>query len=126
MAGRRVLILDDERLTRLSLVDFMTEMGFDAVGVADGMSAIALQQERPFDYCIVDIHLPGIDGVETIIALHRIAPHSRFIIYTGSPQFVLAPVLEEIGISDRDVVFKPVLDMSVFVRLIARYEGAER
>ncbi len=120
MPNNRVLIVEDEQLTRISLVDFMTDMGFEAVGAADGESAIALHQAQPFDYCIVDIRMPGIDGVETILALHRLAPHSRFFICTGSPQFVLSPALREIGIADQHIVFKPVLDMNIFVDLIQR------
>lgn len=124
MSCKRVLIVDDERLTRISLVDFLADMGFETAGAADGESAIALQQVQPFDFCIVDIRMPGVDGVETIMALHRLNARSHFFICTGSPQFMLSPGLEEIGLSDRDIVFKPVLDMNVFVDLIAQVEGA--
>lgn len=125
MGGKRVLIIDDERLTRISLVDFLADMGFETVGAADGESAIVCQQEQPFDFCIVDIRMPGVDGVETIIALHRIDARSHFFICTGSPQFTLSSALKQIGLSDCDVVFKPVLDMNVFVDLIARIRGGD-
>lgn len=77
-----------------------------------------LQRERPFDVCIVDIRMPGMDGSETILALHQIAPDSRFIIYTGSPHFTLSPALKEIGVSKCNIVRKPVLDMNVFITMI--------
>ncbi|MBN1937283.1 MAG: response regulator [Anaerolineae bacterium] len=123
MAHKRILVVDDERLTRISLVDFLADMGFETVSAADGESAIALQRDRPFDFCIIDIRMPGIDGVETIITLHRIDARSRFFVCTGSPQFALSPVLKQIGLQEHDVVFKPVLDMRVFVDLIAQVEG---
>jgi YesN/AraC family two-component response regulator len=68
--------------------------------------------------CIVDIRMPMMGGVDVILTLHQIAPSTRFIVYTGSPQFVVPPVLEEIGLSECDIVRKPVMDMDVFMALI--------
>ncbi len=118
MPTRRILIVDDERLSRISLADFLYEAGYDTAVAGDGESAIQLQQQQPFDVCIVDIRMPGIDGIETIHALHRISPNSRFIICTGSPQFTLSPSLKEIGMSEYCVVHKPVLDMNIFLDLL--------
>ena len=86
--------------------------------MTDGESAIQMQQELPFDVCIVDIRMPGMGGGETILKFHQIAPDSRFVICTGSPQFALSPALRELGLSERDIVRKPVLDMKIFVALI--------
>lgn len=123
MPPTRILIVDDERLTRISLADFLQDMGYDTATAGDGETAIQLQQEQPFDVCIVDIRMPGMDGIETILHLHRVAPHSRFIICTGSPQFALSPALKEIGLLEGDIVRKPVLDMNIFVSLIERVAG---
>jgi CheY-like chemotaxis protein len=123
MSGKRILIVDDERLTRVSLADFLQDMGHDTATAGDGETAIQLQQEQPFDVCIVDIRMPGMDGIETIMHLHRIAPRSRFLICTGSPQFALSPALERLGLSEKDIVRKPVLDMNVFVSLIKHMMG---
>lgn len=118
MPTKRVLVVDDERLTRISLADFLRDLGYETATASDGESAVQLQQEQPFDVCIVDIRMPMMGGVDVILTLHQIAPSSRFIVYTGSPQFVLPPVLEEIGLSEHDIVRKPVMDMDVFVALI--------
>lgn len=125
MQPRRILIVDDEHLTRISLADFLDEMGYETAVAGDGESAVRLVQERSFDVCIVDIRLPGMDGVETILRLHQTMPDAHFIIYTGSPQFALSPPLQAIGVSERDIVRKPVLDMEVFATLIVR-KGATR
>ncbi len=118
MATKRILIVDDERLTRISLADFLQEAGYETTTAEDGESAVRLHQAFPFDLCIVDIRLPGMNGVETILALHRIAPDTDFIIYTGSPQFILSPALQKTGLSEADVVRKPVYDMDIFVSKI--------
>ncbi|MBN1582514.1 MAG: response regulator [Anaerolineae bacterium] len=118
MFKRSVLVVDDERLTRISLAAFLQDAGYQSVAVQDGESAIQLHQQQPFRVCIVDIRMPGMDGIETILALHQIAPDSYYIICTGSPQFVLPSILQEIGLSEKDVIQKPVLDMNIFCALI--------
>ncbi|MBN1991261.1 MAG: response regulator [Anaerolineae bacterium] len=118
MASKRILVVDDERLTRISLADFLREAGYETVAASNGQTALQLQQEHSFDVCIVDIRMPGPDGVETILALHRVAPGTRFIIYTGSLQFTLPLSLEELGLSEGHIVRKPVLDMQIFVTFI--------
>lgn len=117
--NKRILIVDDERLTRISLAAFLRDAGYQVSIAADGKSAIRMHQERPFDVCIVDIRMPGMNGVETILALHHILPSSRFLIYTGSPTFTLPSALSALGISEELVVYKPVLDMNIFLSLIS-------
>ncbi len=125
MSCIRVLIVDDELLTRTSLADFLQEMNYTTVMAEGGETAIQLQQEQAFDVCIVDIRMPGIGGVETLLALHHIAPQSRYLIYTGSPQFMLSPALENIGITELDVIRKPLSDMNIFVERIESLLGRE-
>lgn len=60
----RVLVADDEALTRMGLRAMLREMGHEVVGAAvDGISALGLAcQERP-DLAILDIRMPGMDGL---------------------------------------------------------------
>ncbi len=122
MLIKRVLIVDDERLTGIALADYLGEEGFSPIVVENGPAALKAQERQPFDVCIVDIRMPGMDGVEAILALHDIAPASRFIICTGSPQFVLPAALKEIGLTSQMVVTKPILDMEVFVALFKAWD----
>lgn len=125
MSVKTILVIDDEHLTRISLADFLEEAGYNPTAVADGETAVQCQQKHIFDVCIVDIRIPGMDGIDTIAALHRISPHSRYIIYTGSPQFTLTPALEKAGVTDAYVVHKPVPDMKIFLTLIEQITNPE-
>jgi len=118
MPNKRILVVDDEPLALVSLAAFLQEAGYETVTAPNGELAIQHQKKRPFDVCIVDIRMPGIDGVETILALAEIAPDSRFIVYTGSPQFTLPSVLEKVGLTEQYIVQKPVLDMGIFLTLL--------
>ena len=123
MSGERILVVEDEFLTRVSLVAFLEEMGYKVIGVESGMEALEQQKQQVFDLCIVDIRMPEMDGTETILALNEIDPRTRYIVYTGSPQFSLASKLEALGLSEADVVRKPVMDMQIFVRMIEQRVG---
>jgi two-component system, response regulator PdtaR len=64
LAPRRVVIAEDEALIRLDLAEMLAEAGFDVVGQAsDGQQAIALTAEFKPDLVILDIKMPGLDGI---------------------------------------------------------------
>ena len=67
---------------------------------------------------VVDIRLGGIDGLEFIKRLHALHPSVRCLIHTGSTDFQLDKELRAIGLTEREVLFKPVLDMGIFETLI--------
>lgn len=114
----QILIVDDELMTRMTLAGYLRDYGYTVKAVSSAREAIQYQQITPYEICIVDIRMPGIDGVETIRQLHTIEKTTRYIIYTGSPQFKLPPNLRATGLREEHIVHKPILDMGVFVELI--------
>ncbi|MBN2005528.1 MAG: response regulator [Anaerolineae bacterium] len=123
MQTKRILIVDDEHLTGIALADYLQEEGFIPTVVENAQAAIEAQKEQPFNVCIVDIRMPGMDGVEATLALHKIAPMSHFIICTGSPEFTVPSVLKQIGLTQQAVVTKPILDMEIFIALLKSWDG---
>lgn len=121
----RILIVDDEPLARMSLADFLQEMGYDTIAARSGAEALQWQRDCPFDVCIVDIRMPDMDGTAVVRALHQISSGSRFLVYTGSPQFQLTPALRQMGLRDQYVIRKPVVDMQVFVELVQQLVGCK-
>ncbi|QPK94552.1 response regulator [Actinomyces sp. zg-332] len=62
--GRRVLVAEDEALIRLDIVETLIEAGFEVVAeVGDGESAVQKALELEPDLCVLDVKMPGIDGV---------------------------------------------------------------
>jgi two-component system, response regulator PdtaR len=60
----KVLIAEDEAIIRLDLKEMLEEEGYDVVGeVADGEAAIRLARERAPNLVIMDIKMPGMDGL---------------------------------------------------------------
>jgi response regulator NasT len=76
-AGRRVVVAEDEALIRLDVVETLSEAGFDVVGEAqDGAEAVRLTQELRPDLVVMDVKMPGMDGIAAAeqIAADRLAP----------------------------------------------------
>ncbi len=76
-AVSRVVIAEDEAIIRMDLREMLEEEGFEVVGEAfDGHVAIELAREHRPDICILDIKMPGMDGIRAaeVITRERIAP----------------------------------------------------
>jgi len=76
-APRRVVLGEDEALIRLDLKEMLEEEGYEVVGEAgDGESAVRLVRERDPDLVILDIKMPGVDGLAAAerITADRLAP----------------------------------------------------
>jgi response regulator NasT len=64
MTNTKVLIAEDEAIIRLDLKEMLEEEGYDVVGeAADGEAALRLATERDPDLVIMDIKMPGMDGL---------------------------------------------------------------
>jgi two-component system, NtrC family, response regulator HydG len=79
----RLLVVDDELIVRDSLHKWFREEGYD-VSVADcAQEALSKMGTGRFDLALVDIKLPGVDGVELQKRMHEIDPDMLVIIMTG-------------------------------------------
>ena len=74
--GTRIVIAEDETLIRLDVERLLGGTGFDVVGVArDGAEAVALTRELQPELVLLDVKMPGLDGVEAarqILAERRV------------------------------------------------------
>ncbi len=111
-AGKRVLVVDDNAINRKLITTLLGKMGVDTVEAEDGHGAIACHEGDNFDLIMMDIRMPGMDGVEAtrqirlkesrhqripIIALTAHAlPHEREnFILAGMDDCLTKPVREE-------------------------------
>ena len=116
MNERKILVLDDEPDIRDSLAAYLEDCGFSVLPVGSGEEALASLSE--VCVAIVDIRLRGMDGLTFIKKAHALRPDILYIIHTGSTEFQLDDELRALGMTDAQVLFKPVLDIGVFDRLI--------
>jgi len=116
-----VLIVDDEPFLRRSIVDFlMDEDRFDIFQAESGETGLDMLKEQKVDVCLVDMRLPGLNGIEFILKAQELDPGLRYIIHTGSPEEQLPKAVIQGIPGFRGVIFKPVIDMMEIVHAIDR------
>jgi PAS domain S-box-containing protein len=62
---RRILLIEDNPINAMLSRELLRRRGFDVSDVASGEAALALLREKDFDVVLTDLHMPGLDGLET-------------------------------------------------------------
>jgi DNA-binding NtrC family response regulator len=82
-AGKwKVLLVDDDRLSREAMADWLQSEGFDVLAVADGQAAIQHIHDG-VAVIVTDIKMPRIDGLELLRRAREQAPHAAVILITA-------------------------------------------
>ncbi|MFH2012430.1 MAG: response regulator [Pseudomonadota bacterium] len=79
----RLLLVDDEEDFRTTLASRLRKRNIDVTDVGSGNEAIELTEKGSFDVAVVDIKMPGMDGIETLRQLKKIDPLVEVILLTG-------------------------------------------
>ncbi|HTZ01552.1 MAG TPA: response regulator [Xanthobacteraceae bacterium] len=79
----RILLVDDDRAIRTTVELLLRRAGHWVVVATDGRDGLAKVAAETFDLLIVDIFMPGMDGLETMQAVHRQQPALPVIVMSG-------------------------------------------
>lgn len=116
-----VLIIDDEPMLRRSIADFLSdEDRYEILQAGDGESALDLLLHSTVDICLVDLRLPGINGIEFILRAQQAHPALRFLIHTGSPEEQLPRATLQGVKGFRGALFKPLTNLMELIHAIDR------
>src|SRR2546429_7786133 len=74
MAGSRILVVEDDPRLAATLERVLAAEGHDVEGAGDGGDALRRARERPFDLVVLDIMLPGLDGIAVCRKLRATGP----------------------------------------------------
>jgi two-component system, OmpR family, response regulator len=83
MDGIRVLLVDDEEDFRTTLANRLRKRKFEVCDVEDGFKALEAVKKNPVDVAIVDVKMPGMDGLEALRQIKGIDPLVEVIMLTG-------------------------------------------
>jgi two-component system response regulator MprA len=79
----KILLVDDEKDLRDSLADALTDHGFRVTAVANGADAIVAAVDDRFDLYLLDMMMPGLDGIQTTRVLRKLTPQVPIVGLTG-------------------------------------------
>ncbi|OYD17078.1 hypothetical protein CH333_01970 [candidate division WOR-3 bacterium JGI_Cruoil_03_44_89] len=114
-----ILVVDDDPGMRETMLDILDAVGYDAAAAEDGYRAIEMIREKAYDFALMDIKMPKINGVETFKEVKEIRPSTRVVMMTGySVEDLVKEALEE---GAYGIIYKP-LDIQKIVDLIEKAE----
>src|SRR5581483_7861430 len=113
----KILIVDDEEVVRESLHQWFDSEGYLTRAAASGKDALTLVAEQQFDLALLDIKMPGMDGIELQQRLAEADPDLSIVIMTGYGTVETA--VQALKRGAYDYVTKPI-DPDELSRLIAK------
>lgn len=81
-----IMVVDDDRVLRELLADFLTKRGYRVLTAQDGPAALAMVAESPPQLVILDIYLPGMNGVKVLRELRARGYAGGVIVLSGSQE----------------------------------------
>ena len=101
----RILVIDDETFVRESCKRIFSERGYDVETAISGEEGLEMARRGHFDCALVDLKMPGIDGMEVVRNVRENRPGSAVLIITGYSDVETASEATRLGVSD--YILKP-------------------
>jgi two-component system response regulator AtoC len=105
MPGEKILVVDDELFVRELLFEFLSREDYEVVLADSGEKAVELAKSEPTKVALIDLKMPGMDGIETLKKIKEVRPGTLAIIMTGYP--TIESSIEALRCGAHDYVIKP-------------------
>ena len=96
----RILVVDDETAIREVLIEFLSSHGYAAQGAENGREALQLARAINPQVVLLDIAMPGMNGIETLKRLRQEAPQAAVIMISGHADHDQALLALDLGAYD--------------------------
>ncbi|MFT7775393.1 adenylate/guanylate cyclase domain-containing protein [Roseateles sp.] len=118
----RILLVEDNRVNRLLLARHVELLGHQVEMAEDGLAALARVQQEAFDLLLVDIHMPGMGGIELLERLRASPELSELPVIVTSAVEGLDSIVRCIELGAEDYLHKPVNLVLLKARINASLE----
>ena len=109
----RIFVVDDHRDVAEGLADVLRLNGHEVEVAYNGEQAVRIFRERDFDIAFMDVMMPGMNGVESFLAIRRTKPDAKVVMMTGySVEQLLDQVVDKgaYGVLHKPVSMNDVLE----------------
>ena len=123
----KILVVDDEKTARTTLAEILRLEGYDVTAVESGGSALSLLNEQDIDLVLLDIRMPGMDGIEVMRKATEISPDTQIIMLTAHGSMESA--IESLRFGAHDYLLKPSSPQEILSSVagaLARHADAQR
>ena len=93
----KILLVDDEDRFRTTMRKMLTGHGLDVTDLNSGQAALTALAAQPYDVVVLDLRMPGLDGVQTLKAMKDLHPDLEVIILTGHASMDDAMEIMQLG-----------------------------
>ena len=115
-----ILIVDDEEDFRVTLVKRLQKRNLQVFGAESGQKALNLMEAMVFDVVVLDVKMPGMDGIETIREMKKKNPLTEVILLTGHAS--MESGIEGMKLGAFDYIMKPVNIDELLEKIRQAYE----
>jgi CheY-like chemotaxis protein len=118
MKMEKILLVEDEPITRTHLSELLRNEGYDVDEVGDGTEAVKILDKQRFDLVITDFSMPQLDGARLAERIHRKTPDTPVIFTTG---YISEDCARALVAGVAEVIPKPI-DPKTLLSTIKRIE----
>jgi DNA-binding NtrC family response regulator len=116
----RVLIVDDEEDFVETIVKRLKDRGLEVSGATSGREALELMDGKEFDVAVLDVKMPGMDGIETLREMKKKNPFMEVIMLTGHGS--VESGIQGLQLGAYNYVMKPVPLNDLLKQMMQAYE----
>jgi DNA-binding response OmpR family regulator len=121
---QQLLVVEDEEPIRVGLVDLFVFHGYEVTGAADGVEGLRLGATGRFDLILLDLMLPGLDGLEVCDRIREQDPDQPIIMLTA--RTADEDIIEGLRLGADDYVAKPFSVTELVLRVQAVLRRSQR
>lgn len=115
---KKILLVDDEDAIRLVYKEEFTDEGYTVIGASNGDEALALFKKDKFDLVILDIQMPGMNGIEVLRRMKTLDSTVPVILSSAFPEFKM-----DLGAWASEEYVVKSSDLSQLKKVVRQYIG---
>ena len=116
----KILLVDDEERFRTNLSKMLKAQGFEVNALDSGQRALEELALHPYDVILLDMRMPGMNGLETLAAIKQNHPDSEVIILTGHASVDAAAEIIRLGATE--FLLKPCPIEEIVAKIETAYD----
>jgi len=125
-AGARLLVAEDEPINREVLLCLLQDCGLQVQMATDGAQAVALVQQQPFDLVLMDMQMPGTDGLQATQQIRALPQGARLPILAFTANAFMDDKARCLDAGMNDFITKPVDPPALFATVLRWLDAPPR